>query len=201
VQYGINTMVNPPFQEDKKLQISEENYTSIFNAHWKKLYIIAYRRLQDVALAKDMVQEVFVYCWQQRATIQINTSIDTYLRTALQYQLIAHFRKMDIQDRAFSYLYQRMVEVHGQMPDLLTQHDLQAALNRELHQMPDTMREIFKLRIQDYSVDEIANSLNLAEKTVRNNISKGLHQLRKALAKDFPEDLSAICLVLYILLT
>ena len=55
MQYGINTMVNPPFQEDKKLQISEENYTSIFNAHWKKLYIIAYRRLQDVALAKDMV--------------------------------------------------------------------------------------------------------------------------------------------------
>lgn len=194
-------MINPPFQEEKRIYISEENYTSIFNTYWRKLYVVAYQRLQDAEIAKDVVQEVFVYCWQQREAIQINRSIEAYLRTALQYQLIAHFRKMNIQDRAFSYLYQRMVEVHSQMHDVLTQQDLQTALNREFHQMSDTMREIFKLRIQNYSVDEIASSLNLAEKTVRNNISKGLHQLRKALAKDFPEDLSAICLVLYILLT
>lgn len=194
-------MINPPFQEEKRIYISEENYTSIFNTYWRKLYAVAYQRLQDAEIAKDVVQEVFVYCWQQREAIQINRSIEAYLRTALQYQLIAHFRKMNIQDRAFSYLYQRMVEVNSQMHDVLTQQDLQTALNREFHQMSDTMREIFKLRIQNYSVDEIASSLNLAEKTVRNNISKGLHQLRKALAKDFPEDLSAICLVLYILLT
>lgn len=193
-------MINPPSQEEQ-LKISEDNYTSIFNAYWKKLYVIAYRRLQDAELAKDMVQEVFVYCWQQRANIQINTAIEAYLRTALQYQLIAHFRKLDVKGRAFTYLYQRMVQVHSHMKDVLAQQDLEKTLNHELQQMPDTMREIFELRIRDYSVDEIACSLNLAEKTVRNNISKGLHQLRKALAKDFPDDFSAICLLFYILLT
>ncbi|QNL52005.1 sigma-70 family RNA polymerase sigma factor [Olivibacter sp. SDN3] len=194
-------MVNPPIQEAKLLEFSAANYTSIFNTYWKKLYVIAYRRLRDSELAKDMVQDVFVYCWQQRSSIQINTSIEGYLRAALQYQLIAYFRKLDVKDRAFAYLYQRMVDVEAHIKDVLTEQDLSKMLDDELERMPETMREIFKLRIRDYTVDEIASDLNLAEKTVRNNISKGMHRLRKALSKDFPEDFSAICLVLYFLLT
>lgn len=194
-------MISPPVQEPKLFQFSEANYASVFNEYWKILYLIAYRRLHDSELAKDLVQEVFVYCWQQRESIQINTSIEAYLRSALQFRIIAHFRKLDIKNRAFTYLYQRMVEIEIHMKDVLTERDLVKTLDKELERMPDTMREIFKLRIRDYSVDEIAISLNLAEKTVRNNISKGLHQLRKALSKDFPEDFSAICIVLYILLT
>ncbi|GGC23619.1 DNA-directed RNA polymerase sigma-70 factor [Parapedobacter defluvii] len=188
-------------QEAKLFRFTEENYTTIFNTHWRKLYAIAYRRLHDAEVAKDMVQEVFVYCWQQREAICITTSAEAYLRTALQYQLVAHFRKLDINDRAFAYLYQRMVEVEEHMRDILTEQDLANTLNSEVEQMPDTMREIFRLRIRDYTVDEIAQSLNIAEKTVRNNISKGLHRLRKAVSKDFPEDFSAVCFVLYLLLT
>ncbi|HWV71514.1 MAG TPA: sigma-70 family RNA polymerase sigma factor [Pseudosphingobacterium sp.] len=194
-------MINPSVQEPELFEFSETNYTSIFNTYWKTLYVKAYRRLHDAELAKDIVQEVFVYCWQQRESIQINTSIEAYLNTALQFRIISHFRKLSIKDRAFTYLYQRMVEIETHMKDVLTERDLVRALDNELERMPATMREIFKLRIRDYTVDEIASSLNLAEKTVRNNISKGLHQLRKALSKDFPEDFSAICIVLYILLT
>ncbi|MBK1438886.1 sigma-70 family RNA polymerase sigma factor [Parapedobacter sp. ISTM3] len=193
--------MDSPAQEAKLFRFTEENYTTIFNSYWRKLYTIAYRRLRDTELAKDMVQEVFVYCWQQREAIRITTSVEAYLRSALQYQLVAHFRKLDINDRAFAYLYERMVEVEAHMRDMLTEQDLAKTLNTELELMPDTMREIFKLRIRDYTVVEIAQSLNLAEKTVRNNIAKGLHRLRNAVSKDFPEDFSAICLSLYVLLT
>lgn len=188
-------------QEAKLFRFTEDNYTTIFQTYWRKLYAIAYHRLRDTEFAKDIVQEVFVYCWQQRESIRITTSVEAYLRTALQYQLVAHFRKLDINDRAFAYLYERMVEVEAHMRDILTEQDLAKTVTNEVEQMPDTMREIFRLRIRDYTVDEIAQSLNIAEKTVRNNISKGLHRLRKAMAKDFPEDFSAVCLTLYFLLT
>lgn len=194
-------MINQPVGEKKLSKFSEANYASVFNTYWKTLYVLAYRRLRDSDLAKDMVQEVFVYCWQHRETIHITTSMEAYLRGALQYQLIAYFRKLDVKDRAFSYLYQRMVEVEVHIKDALTELDLTKILDSEFERMPDTMREIFKLRIRDYTVDEIAATLNLADKTVRNNIAKGMHRLRKVLSKNFPEDFSTICLVLYFLLT
>lgn len=190
----------PDFQQEGFMRFTEENYTAIFKAYWKTLYAIAYRRLYDEELAKDMVQEVFVYCWKQRGAIQIKDSVEAYLRGAMQYQLIAHFRKEKIQSKAFARIYERMVQVETQMRDLLTEQDLSRTLDTELDQMPETMREIFKLRIRDYSVNEIAGRLNLAEKTVRNNLSRGLHRIRKAIAKDFPKDFIAIYMLLYSIL-
>lgn len=180
---------------------TEEAYARVFNDHWKKLYTSAYLRLRDEELAKDMVQDLFVNVWQRRHTIQITESMEAYLCRSLQYQLIAHFRKENIRSKAFAYLLEKMAEVEERISDRLTEQDLEKTVSAELKQMPDTMREIFNLRIRDYTVAEIAKSLNLAEKTVRNNISKGLSRIRKAISRDFPEDFSAICLALYIILT
>lgn len=194
-------MSHPPtFQTEEHIRFTQENYPIIFKKYWELLYVLAYRRLRDRDLAKDMVQEVFVYCWKQKDAIVINESLEAYLRSALQYQLIAHFRKEQIQSRAFSYLYERMVAVKSEIRDFLTEQDLSNTLQSELEQMPATMREVFKLRIRDYSVDEIAQSLNLAKKTVRNNLSRGSHRLRKALVKRFPEDYLVVFFILYTIL-
>lgn len=187
-------------QAGEYIRFTKENYPTIFKQYWEDLYVLAYRRLRDEDLAKDIVQEVFVYCWKQKDVILIKESLEAYLRAALQYQIIAHFRKEKIQSRAFSYLYERMIDMNTEMRDLLTEKALSQTLQGELEQMPKTMQEVFQLRIQDYSVDEIADSLNLAQKTVKNNITLGTHRLRKALMKRFPEDHIVIALVLSSLL-
>jgi len=177
-----------------------EDFTVIFNTYWKKLYVIAYRRLGDEELAKDIVQDVFVYFWKERQNISINGSLEAYLRRSVQYQIIAHFRKHTIHSKALDFLLMKMNEVELNIRDILTEQDFANTINSEVKQMPDTMQEIFKLRFKDQSVKEISEHLGLAEKTVRNNISIGLVRIRKAISRDFPEDFSAICMVLYILL-
>ncbi len=91
-------------EKSEYFQFNDDNYADVFNAYWRKLYAIAYQRLKDSELAKDLVQEVFVYCWKQKDVIKVTTTVEAYLRSALKYQIIAHFRKLGIQDRAFSYL-------------------------------------------------------------------------------------------------
>jgi len=194
-------MEDPLGKETSYFTFTEANYQVVVKSHWRKLFAIAFRRLHDDELAKDLVQDVFTYCWQQRDVIRIHTSVEAYLRVSLQHLLLAHFRKLDIESKAFDLLYQRMVEVEEHMRDILTEKDLKKTLSAEMENMPDTMQEIFKLRMHDYTVEEIAQSLNIANKTVKNNLSLGLHRLRKAIAKNFPEDFPAICFVLYILLT
>lgn len=177
-----------------------DHFTTIFNAYWKKLYVIAYRRLRDEELAKDIVQDVFVYFWKERHNIQINGSIEAYLRRSVQFQIIAHFRKHTIHSKALSFLLEKMNEVEVNIRDILTEQDFAKTVNTEVKEMPETMQEIFHMRFEDHSVKEISASMGLAEKTVRNNISIGLIRIRKAISRDFPEDFSAICLAIYILL-
>lgn len=175
-------------------------FTTVFNTYWKKLYVIAYRRLRDEDLAKDIVQDVFVYFWKERHNIQISGSLEAYLRRSVQYQIIAHFRKDTIHSKALGFLLEKMNEVEVNIRDILTEQDFANTVNSEVREMPDTMQEIFNMRFKDHSVKEISDNLGLAEKTVRNNISIGLVRIRKAISRDFPEDFSAICLALYILL-
>nr|WP_121272728.1 sigma-70 family RNA polymerase sigma factor [Pedobacter schmidteae] len=177
-----------------------DQFTVIFNTYWKKLYVIAYRRLRDEELAKDIVQDVFVYFWKERQNININGSLEAYLRKSVQYQIIAHFRKHTIHSKALGFLLEKMNEVEVNIRDILTEQDFANTVQTEVKEMPGTMQEIFNLRFKDQSVKEISESLGLAEKTVRNNISIGLVRIRKAISRDFPEDFSAICLALYILL-
>lgn len=177
-----------------------DHFTSIFNTYWKKLYVIAYRRLRDEELAKDIVQDVFVYFWKERQKIEINGSLEAYLRRSVQYQIIAHFRKHAIHSRALDFLLEKMNEVEVNIRDILTEQDFANTVNSEVKEMPDTMKQIFNLRFKDHSVQEISENLGLAEKTVRNNISIGLVRIRKAISRDFPEDFSAICMVLYLML-
>jgi RNA polymerase sigma factor (sigma-70 family) len=178
-------------------QFNESNFEDVFNQYWRKLFVIAFNRVKDSELAKDLVQEVFEYCWKQKDTISINTSLEAYLRTALQYQIIAHFRRIDTSKRAFEQLYMWMVYFEENTHEFLSEQDLARTLNTEIDKMPITMREVYKLRIKDYSVNEIADQLNIAEKTVRNNLSLGLQKLKEAIINDYP----AICIALYILLT
>ncbi len=172
----------------------------LVKTYWPTLFAVAYRRLGDEDLSKDLVQEVFTNCWQQRETIYIHTSVEAYFRTSLRNQLMIHFRKLDVESRAYKQLYQRMAEVKSQIKDTLAEKEFIKSISSEVEIMPTTMREIFKLRMEDYTIEEIAQSLNIADKTVKNNLSLGLHRLRKTIKEEFPEHFSAICILLYMLL-
>ncbi|WP_242673252.1 RNA polymerase sigma factor [Niastella yeongjuensis] len=50
-------------------------YAELYERYWETLFETAYWHLLDKAAAKDIVQEVFVYCWQKREQIQINESM------------------------------------------------------------------------------------------------------------------------------
>lgn len=91
----------------------------------------------------------------------------------------------------------RMVHIEENTHDLLSEQDLARTLNNEIDKMPTTMRDVYKLRIQDYCIDEIAGKLNIAEKTVRNNLSLGVKKLKKAIINDYP----GIGFAFYIFLT
>lgn len=182
-------------------QISPGDFTAVFNLYWKKLYVIAYRRVGDEEIAKDIVQDVFVYYWNNKDIIKVGVSIEAYLRRATQFQVIAHFRKNLIHSNAVSYLLERMNQVELSINDLLTEKDISRVVHSEIKEMPDTMQQIFKLRVEDQTVPEIAGHLGIAEKTVRNNISMGLVRVKKALSRDFPDDFSTISLIFCILWT
>jgi len=63
--------------------------------------------------------------------------------------------------------------------------ELENLFNESLNKLPERCREVFELsRLQGLRNREIAEKLNLSEKTVENQMTKALHVLREEL-KDY----------------
>src|SRR5690554_7678618 len=81
----------------------ESAFVSIYNAYWKLLFNSGYKRLGKREIVEGFVQEVFVELWQKRMTIQIHTSLEAYLITAMKYRVYNHLKAQYIKDRYIDF--------------------------------------------------------------------------------------------------
>src|SRR4029078_5453343 len=72
------------------------------------------------------------------------------------------------------------------MPDrALVRAELRAVLERKLDELPESFRTVFVLRsVEELSVEETAQTLNLPEATVRSRHFRARSMLRESLAQD-----------------
>ena len=154
-------------------------FTEIYNRYWKKVYIIAYNRLSESNQAEDIAQEVFASLWANRNTVQIE-KLENYLATAAKYLVLTAIRKKELQRRYGAHLVNKASvsispETTYQNKQILT------LLELEIEQLPEKCKLIFRSsRHEGKAVKQIASELNIAPKTVENQIHKALKVLKLA---------------------
>ena len=55
---------------DLLAESDEVAFTELYNRFWKKLFAIAYNRLNEVQAAEDIVHDVFASLWANREKIK-----------------------------------------------------------------------------------------------------------------------------------
>lgn len=157
-----------------------------FNEIYKRfqglLYIYACKIVKNNDDAEDIVQEVFLYLWDKRYTIAISNSISVYLYKAVQYKfmnLLDHKKVRTDYKNSFDQFLEK--------GEFITDHyirykEFSQQIEQEVKALPDKMREIFELsRKHHLTRKEIAERLDLSEKTVKNQINNALKILRSRL--------------------
>lgn len=161
-----------------------EAFDEIYDQHWSMFLRIAIKKVGDVDIAMDIVQDLFVDLWQRRHNITIQTGLRAYLVSALYHKLFQYFRKKGIQEK------------HIEQYSLLVQDGLQeifpidgyeenytevlVAIEQSVEEMPDRMRVVFNLKYQrSLSNHEIAEQLGISLQTVKNQLSKALNLVRQ----------------------
>jgi RNA polymerase sigma factor (sigma-70 family) len=162
-------------------------FETLFNLYWKELYTLAFYRLRDHTFAEDMVQDVFANIWARRRQLEINGPLIVYLRSALKYHIIKWLSRADLHQEALKHLLDRMGEMEATILDVLVATEVKDTLDDAITDFPENMRRVFTLRMENYSIREIAEALGLAEQTVKNNTSEALGRLKNVLADKHPD--------------
>jgi RNA polymerase sigma factor (sigma-70 family) len=137
---------------------------SLYHDLFEPLVFVAYHRVKNMEVARDIVSELFVSLLATRTTVRIAkweniASIQAYLSTAVKNKAIDHIRAEK------SHLDILM----GLPQESLQANDL--SILEELAHLPQKETELFQLHLDGYSNTEIAQQTKVSEKTVRNKLS------------------------------
>jgi len=160
----------------------EDAFTEIYNRYWKKLYVTAFNRLDDAREAEEAVQNVFLSLWKRRDVLELNFSLATYLSTAVKYQIYSRIARMNRESKHITYLGQTSTEGSDTTTDWLFERELKKKLEDAISTLPEKCRVVFIMsREQGLSNSQIAQRLEIAEKTVEGHITKAISILRSAI--------------------
>jgi len=161
---------------------NEQAFAAIYEQFAPALINYAATRLIELEEARDIIHDLFVHLWEERATITITHSLRAFLFAAVRYRIIDHIRR-NVKKRAYAdsleALYTAIAMNNGQE---LEAKDLEGNIERAISQLPPRVQEVYRLsRHQHRSIAEIAKELRLSPQTVKNQLTTALSLLRSFL--------------------
>lgn len=174
-------------------QDSKEAFSLLFQTYYTDLVLFCGNFIKDKDSCEDIVQSIFLKLWRDRQNIQIETSLKSYLLKAVRNSCFDEYRHLEIIRQHEAEYESTMLDSYD-TDNYILYSDLSDHLHRALEKVPDLYREAFMLnRFEGLRYREIAEQLNVSERTVEVRISKTLDLLRKYL-KDFFVLLLSFCI-------
>ncbi|MDR1223942.1 MAG: RNA polymerase sigma-70 factor [Tannerella sp.] len=170
-----------------QLQNGEEKaYEELFIKYYSPLCEYASRSIRDEE-AEELVQDLMLYVWEAREEIVIETSLKSWLFTAIKHRCMNAVKRNACHEQAHEQIYEKLKD-QFEDPNYYLFNELSEKIETSIRELPDNYREAFELsRFGELSNTQIARQLNVSVKTVEYRISQSLKILRTKL-KDFLPD-------------
>lgn len=168
------------FIVDQMLRGDKQAFKYFFDKYYDELCNFVNIYLHNNDLAEEVVQDIFVYLWENKTKIKIQTSLKSYLYSASKYQSLNRLRNQKRKISLQEMISDESLNSLGIETDSFSNtEDLKKILEDAFLQLPEKCRQIFILSKQNELTNkEIAERLGISIKTVENQMTIALKKLR-----------------------
>lgn len=168
----------------------QQAFTDLVELYKDKVYQISYRMVGNVHEAQDIAQEAFLRAYMNIETYDVNRKFSTWLFRIATNLSIDRLRKKkpdfylehEVEGTNGLTLSSQLAATDELPEDQVITHELQDWIQGEILQLPSKYRSAIVLKyIEDLSLKEISEILDLPIATVKTRIHRGREALRKRL--------------------
>jgi RNA polymerase sigma-70 factor (ECF subfamily) len=163
--------------------INLQEFEQTFRSHYGELCGFANKYLDDLEVAEETVQSVFVKFWENRERISISGSLKSYLYSSVKNNCLNQIKHMKIRDDYKEHNKRELEQSAYDGVDDLEASELEAKIHQSISALPEKRKKIFILsRYEGLKYKEIAEKLNISVKTVEHQMGSAIKQLKTDLA-------------------
>lgn len=157
-------------------------FESLFNTHYKGLCFIAFKIVKSWPAAEDIVQDFFIKCWQNRESINIQTSFSAYAARSIHNRSINELQKEGVRQKHESRMTSEFAEQDDYDPILQQNDERYINLFKAIEKLPAQRKKVFLMvHYEKLKYREVAEKLNISPNTVKTHIKMAYSSLRENL--------------------
>lgn len=176
---SISTYTNKELIKRIK-KADQKAFQMLYEKLWQSLFIKAVAMLGDKDVAKDIIQEVWISLWEKKAEIK-NDNIEGYLMTAVRYKVYNKFRNSKYQNKLIEEFTYKLKVDQGtsNIDDFINFNTTKKHIDAIISKLPRRCKEVFELsRFDGMKNNEIAEKLNISQRTVETHISNAIKVIK-----------------------
>lgn len=176
----------------RKMQEGDwDAFNSFFECYSEQLYLYCLGFLKNREEAEDIVQDVFIYLWVNRAKISYTGSVYSYLcrsvkNSCIDYKLHERVKMRYCQERTA-----QKVEEREETDDF---EELYKKLQIVMDTLPPKCKEIFMLGcMEEMNYKEIAEQLGVSVNTVKTQVKVAYKKIKSEFGNNHEKFIMILC--------
>jgi len=159
----------------------ENAYDELFRDYYRPLTVFAMKYVSEPELAREIVQNLFVYLYENRSSLVITTSLHSYLYQSVRNRCLNQIKQWKTHKDHLER-YRAEQDDAEDLEATIRENELEHAIFKIIDSLPSQRQRVFNMsRVHGLSNSEIAAKLNISKRTVETHISHALKVLREKL--------------------
>lgn len=153
-------------------------FEELYDRYKRPLVAYTLKKVFD-EVAEDLVHDLWVKIWEKRDIIEIKGTVVAYLFKAARNKIIDHMAHSAVSRKYVDAVEQFAIhDYDGNTDYRLREEFFLKQIQSLLDKYGPKANLIVRMRLEGYKNDEIAEELNLSEKTIRNQYSSIIKYLK-----------------------
>ena len=167
-----------------RINVKEEAaFHDLFTRFRNYLVLFAMRRIVQLDVAEDIVQETFITIWENERMFNSYQGLKAYLYELVQNKCTNYLKHRQVEDKYASYVKTTREETEGDYN--LMQEEIYRELYMAIRELPEKCQRVFELHLEGKKNAEIAEILGISVLTVKSHKQNAIHVLKEKMGNLF----------------
>lgn len=166
-------------------QGDEEAFNTLFHRYVPHLHTIVMKVTKSEGVAKDIIQEVFLYLWMDRESLaEVEVPQNWIYKMAYNRSYSWLARQVSRNQKYSEFKQQNPGEGDDNLENTVFLHETSRLIQEATSQLPEQARKIFQLsRETGLKAAEVADQLDISVQTVRNSLVRSVKFIKEYLTQ------------------